>query len=161
MQWVRRLSSIVYFLLAVLSLGAQDSSRLTLSAYIEPYYTYDFSKPSTHTRPGFVYSHNRTGEVTINLALLRLAYQQQRTRGSVGIMAGTYANANLAAEPGVLKNLFEAIAIQVGDHSIGNTVLDNLVILGERTTAGAGGRNDRPVVAAATPAGAVKFQNPG
>ena len=89
---------------------AQDSSGLTLSAYGEPYFTYDFSRPSSHNRPVFVYSYHRTGEVAVNMALVRLAFSKERTRANMGLMAGTYANANLAAEPGVLKNVFEANA---------------------------------------------------
>ena len=107
---MRMVLCLWYLALCFFSLQAQDSSGLTISAYGEPYFTYDFSRPSSHTRPTFMYSHHRTGEVAINLALVRLAFTRERTRANLGLMAGTYANANLAAEPGVLKNLFEANA---------------------------------------------------
>jgi len=55
-------------------------------------------------------SHNRHNEVTVNLAMLRAMYDKDRVRANIGVMAGTYANANLAAEPGVLKNIYEANA---------------------------------------------------
>jgi hypothetical protein len=61
-------------------------------------------------RPGFIYCHNRHNEFTVNLALAKAAFASARTRANVALMAGTYANANLAAEPGVLKNIFEANA---------------------------------------------------
>lgn len=106
----KRLIGFFSLCLASLHTPAQDSARLSLAAYGELYYGYDFSRPPAHTRPAFVYSHNRTQEVAVNLALLRVAYTRHRMRANLGFMAGTYSNANLAAEPGVLKNLFEANA---------------------------------------------------
>lgn len=91
---------------------AQDStsvkSPLTFSGYVEGYYSYDFGNPDNHNRPGFVYSHNRHNEASVNLALIKANYAKDNIRGNFGIMAGTYANANLAAEPETLKNVFEA-----------------------------------------------------
>ncbi len=86
------------------------TSSLTFSGYIETYYIYDFGKPSNHIRPAFVYSHNRHNEVNLNLGFVKAAYQKENLRANLALMAGTYTNANLAAEPGVLKNIFEANA---------------------------------------------------
>lgn len=101
---------LFYFAFLILSAESQDSTRLSFSAYGEVYYNQDFSKPLTHTRPLFVYSHNRTGEININLGLLKVSFVTEKTRANLGIMTGTYSNANLAGEPGVLKNLYEANA---------------------------------------------------
>ena len=87
-----------------------DSSKLTISGYAELYYGYDFNKPLNNTRPPFVYSFNRTNEVNINIGFIKAAYTSDRVRANMAIMAGTYANANLAAEPGVLKNILEGNA---------------------------------------------------
>jgi hypothetical protein len=57
-----------------------------------------------------MYSHNRTGEISINLAFLKASFSNENTRANLALMTGTYSNANLAAEPGVLKNIFEANA---------------------------------------------------
>lgn len=84
------------------------SPPLKVSAYLETYYIYDFSNPDNHTRPDFLYSFNRHNEVNLNLGLIQVEYKTEKVRGNLGLMAGTYANANLAAEPGVLKNIFEA-----------------------------------------------------
>lgn len=95
-----------------LAATAQDSAQasVTISSYLEAYYTYDFGQPGGHDRPAFLYSHNRDNEIALNLAMIKAAYQKDRVRGNVAFMTGTYANANLAAEPGVLKNLYEANA---------------------------------------------------
>jgi hypothetical protein len=92
---------------------AQDSTKnggFTISGYAEAYYLYDANRPLNNTRPGFVYSHNRANEVNVNLAFLKGSYNSDRVRANLAIGAGTYMNANLAAEPGVLKNIYEANA---------------------------------------------------
>lgn len=44
----------------------------------------------------------------MNLGFLKLAYNSDRLRANIALMAGAYPNANLAAEPSGLKNIFEA-----------------------------------------------------
>lgn len=82
----------------------------SISGYIEPYYSYDFSNPKNHNRVWYNYSHQRHNELNINLAFLKAAYQTNMIRANLALAAGTYMNANYAAEPGALKNLFEANA---------------------------------------------------
>jgi len=100
-------------LLAGIEAFAQDDSTsapLTISGYLEAYYTYDLGRPSNHNRPSFIYSHNRHNEVNLNLGLIKAAYQRNNVRANLALAAGTYMNANYAAEPGVLKNVYEANA---------------------------------------------------
>lgn len=104
-----------YFLVAALSAAslytsAQEEPKIKVTGYLEVYYGYDFNKPSDNNRPGFVYSHNRHNEVNLNLGFIKGSYDSGNIRANVALMAGTYTNANLAAEPGVLKNIFEANA---------------------------------------------------
>ncbi|HLP53309.1 MAG TPA: porin [Chitinophagales bacterium] len=84
--------------------------NLELSAYIEAYYLFDINNPASGNGPGFIYSHNRHNEFNVNLAFVKLNYTAARLRANIALMAGTYSNANLSAEPGVLKNVFEANA---------------------------------------------------
>ena len=90
----------------------KDSTKspLSFSGYIETYYSYDFANPDNHIRQPFVYSHNRHNEVNLNLGFLKMNYNTDNARANIAFMAGTYANDNLAAEPEVLKNIFEANA---------------------------------------------------
>lgn len=87
-----------------------DSSKtvITVSGYAEPYYGLDLSQPDNHQRPGFVYSYSRDNEVNINLAMVKAALNSGRVHANVALMAGAYANTNLASEPGTLKNIYEA-----------------------------------------------------
>lgn len=91
---------------------AQESkpSPLTFSGYAELYYSYDLNKPADNNKAGFIYSHNRHNEFNLNLGFLKAAYNTENVRANLAIAAGTYMNANYAAEPGVLKNIYEANA---------------------------------------------------
>jgi len=104
----------LFLLAAGLTLGVsaygQDEPKIKVSGYLEAYYGYDFNKPVDNNRPGFVYSHNRHNEVNLNLGFIKANFESDKVRANVAIMAGTYTNANLAAEPGVLKNIYEANA---------------------------------------------------
>ncbi|GAB2705905.1 porin [Mucilaginibacter koreensis] len=100
--------------LSTVMANAQDTTKthspLTISGYAEIYYGFDFNKPADHNRPSFIYAYNRHNEVNLNLGFIKAAYDNGNLRANLALMAGSYANANLAAEPGVLKNIFEANA---------------------------------------------------
>jgi hypothetical protein len=97
-------------LLAVHTLKAQETSKINVTGYLETYYSYDFNRPTNNTKPSFIYSHNRHNEVNLNLGFIKANYTSEMVRANIALMAGTYTNANLSAEPGVLKNVFEASA---------------------------------------------------
>ena len=82
--------------------------NLQLSGYLEAYYSLNVQDPESPTQPGYLYSYNRNNEVNLNLGFVRIAYEDKRIKSNLAFMAGTYANANLAAEEGGLKNVFEA-----------------------------------------------------
>lgn len=107
---MKKLLILVTALTTVSVTYAQDESTLKVSGYLETYYGYDFNKPADNNRPGFVYSHNRHNEVNLNLGFIKGSYESNTVRANIALMAGTYTNANLSAETGVLKNIFEANA---------------------------------------------------
>jgi hypothetical protein len=87
---------------------AKEKSPLTFSGYLETYYSYDFGNPDNHLRPGFVYSHNKHNELNLNLGFAKVNYAKDIVRANFALMAGTYAQYNLAAEEGLMKNVYEA-----------------------------------------------------
>lgn len=106
-------SFIALLSLASISSFAQTDTiikPLKFSGYLETYYAYDLGNPSNHDRPSFVYAFNRHNEVNLNIGFVKAAYATDKVRSNLALMTGTYANANLAAEPGVLKNIYEANA---------------------------------------------------
>ncbi len=99
-------------LLVSTQLFSQDTTggALTFSCYTEIYYQYDLNKPPGNKRPAFIYSHNRHNEFNLNIGFIKAGYNDRRVRANLALAAGTYMNANYAAEPGLLKNVFEANA---------------------------------------------------
>ncbi|WP_158728319.1 MULTISPECIES: porin [unclassified Flavobacterium] len=96
----------------ITTVSAQETEKtqspFTFSGYVESYYSYDFGEPDNHVRPGFIYSHNKHNEVNLNLGLAKVNYAKDNVRGNFALMAGTYAQYNLAAEQDLLRNVYEA-----------------------------------------------------
>ena len=86
----------------------EQKNPLTFSGYAETYFQYDANNADNNSRPGFIYSHNRNNEVSLNLGFLKANYETEKVRANFALAAGSYMNANYAAEPGVLKNVYEA-----------------------------------------------------
>lgn len=117
---MKRILTIIIVLNSMMANAQKDTTvnPLSFSGYLETYYLYDFGNPADHNRPGFVYSHNRHNEVNINLGYIKAAYEKDNVRANLALMAGTYSNANLAAEPGVLKNIYEGnVGVKVSKKS--------------------------------------------
>ena len=94
----------------VLRAQEEPKSAITFSGYVELYYSYDFGKPDNNTKPGFIYNYNRSNEVNLNLGFAKVNYLRDNIRANFALMAGTYAQYNLATEQDLLKNIFEANA---------------------------------------------------
>ena len=107
---MKRLLLLTAFGLALTASAQKLDSAITLSAYAEAYYSFDMAQPDNHLRPGFFYSFNRHNEVNLNLGMIKLAYAKNNVRGNIALMAGTYPQYNLAAEPELLRSVFEANA---------------------------------------------------
>lgn len=89
------------------SLVAQDTSNLSVNAYVDAYYSYDFNEPVNSNQPHLV-SAARHNDFSINLAMLDMRYQSKRIRGRFATGVGSYMNANYAAETGSFRNIVNA-----------------------------------------------------
>lgn len=98
------------FCLVSIHLFAQTnlSKDLTLTGYTEAYYGFNFANPSNHENSNFIYNHKRHNDIAINLAMLKVAYNKENVRGNFALMAGNYAQYNLAAEPTWAQFIYEA-----------------------------------------------------
>ena len=100
--------------LIVIKTNAQDSTikthPLSISGYLEIYYSYDLGEPVNHERPSFFYSFNKHNEVNLNIGFVKANYNTDKVRGNFALMAGTYSQYNMATEQGLLRNIFEANA---------------------------------------------------
>jgi len=82
--------------------------KTKLEGYTEAYYCFDFNKPDNNLRPGFLYNHVRHNEVNVNHAIIRASYTSDEVRVNMALMAGNYAQYNLAAEPTILRHIYES-----------------------------------------------------
>lgn len=98
----------ICFTTLILAQTDTTKAKITFSGYAEVYYSYDPTNPDNHKKSGFVFSHNRSNEVNLNLGFIKANYQTKTVRANIALMAGTYANENLASEPGLLKAIYEA-----------------------------------------------------
>ncbi|MBU1188218.1 MAG: porin [Gammaproteobacteria bacterium] len=96
--------------MAVPTASAQDDDEngFSVSAFADFYYGYDFNDPASKRRPDFLFNHTKNDEPELNLGLLTLSARGDRVRANLGLMNGTYATQNLAAEPSWAEYVFEA-----------------------------------------------------
>ncbi|MEO1654623.1 MAG: outer membrane beta-barrel protein, partial [Bacteroidota bacterium] len=89
-----------------------DSAKVfQYQVYVEAFYAYDFNNPVGNTRPeNIFFNHSRHNEFNVNLALLELDYHPEKYRLHLGLMGGTYPEVNGAAEPTLLRLIYEAYA---------------------------------------------------
>ena len=90
--------------------GWEGPPSLGIAGFIDVFYVYDFNRPPGDFRQEFLFNHNRHNEFNLNLGLVGLDLAHPKYRAKFTLQTGTYANDNYAAEPGVLKNIFETWA---------------------------------------------------
>jgi hypothetical protein len=86
----------------------QKKPELNISGFADVFYVYDFNQPQGTKRQPFLYNHNRHNEFNLNLGFIKFGLAHTKYRANFALQTGTYANDNYAAEPGVLKYIFQA-----------------------------------------------------
>ena len=76
----------------------KDSLTIKVSGFLETYYAYDFSNPTTDTKLPFMYNYNRHNEFNVNNGLIRAQLQYGTAYASIAVHAGTYVDDNYASE---------------------------------------------------------------
>ena len=115
MKNIWQYSLIIVSIILSSQLSAQtDSSawktkpEINVLGFIDVFYVYDFNNPQGDQRQGFLFNHNRHNEFNVNLGLVKVGLNHAKYRANLALQTGTYVNDNLSAEPGLLKNIFEA-----------------------------------------------------
>lgn len=109
-KFKREITFLVLLMCITFKLSAQDTTKkqqLFFSGFIDTYYLFDLNKPEGGTVP-LAYSHNRHNEFAINHALISLNYSSKDVRSIIALHAGTYPEANYAAEPLAFRYLHDA-----------------------------------------------------
>ncbi|WP_396177460.1 porin [Flavobacterium sp.] len=86
----------------------QQKPTVNISGFLDVFYVYDFNQPYQTERQSFLYNHNRHNEFNLNLGFIKLGLEHAKYRANLALHTGTYSTDNYAAEPGILKNIFEA-----------------------------------------------------
>jgi hypothetical protein len=76
----------------------KDSLKIKVSGFLETYYAYDFSSPTTDSKLPFMYNYNRHNEFNVNNGLIRAQLQYGNAYASIAVHAGTYVDDNYASE---------------------------------------------------------------
>lgn len=108
--WYKYVWCTLFLCLIALSGDAQIMQHWKASFFGEMYYAYNMESPNNHESNQLVYNYKRHNELAINFALVQLAYQHQRTKINIGLMAGNYAQYNLASEPYWAQHIYECNA---------------------------------------------------
>jgi hypothetical protein len=110
--------TILWLLPLLISVGVAQTvvGPVTITGFADAYYSYELGDSSTHERqitPSGVtpvYSHSRNNEFNINNAFIDAKYASDNVRAGLGLQAGTYVDANYAAETQTMRHLYEAVA---------------------------------------------------
>jgi hypothetical protein len=114
MKQIRQFKLIALGCLLSLNLSAQvdrawdQKPELSISGFADVFYVYDFNLPQNISRQPFLFNHNRHNEFNLNLGYIKLGLSHTKYRANLALHTGTYAIDNYVAEPGLLKNIFEA-----------------------------------------------------
>ena len=76
----------------------KDSLKIKVSGFLETYYAYDFSSPTTDSKLPFMYNYNRHNEFNVNNGLIRAQLQYGNTYESIADQTVTYVDDNYASE---------------------------------------------------------------
>lgn len=85
-----------------------QNPEFQVSGYLETYYAFDFNKPPGSIIDPYLFSHHRHNEFNLNVGLIQLDVSHPKYRARMGLHTGTFATDNYAAEPDLLKNIYEA-----------------------------------------------------
>jgi hypothetical protein len=119
---VKSIVVMVIILLTSKEIDAQEVITITndlispfkISGYVEAYGSTAFSDTFSDRKPSLFVSHNRNDEPAVNLAFLKTKYVTENIKANFAFAVGTYMRASYAAEPGLLKNLYEgSVALKI------------------------------------------------
>lgn len=92
-----------------------QDSNIKVNGFVDFYYAYDLNKPADKNR-SYTTQPLRHNEFNLNIATLGVTYSQENARGNFTFQTGTYVQSNFAAEPSLLKNIYEAsIGVKLGN----------------------------------------------
>lgn len=92
------------------SLLPSIEKSLKLSAFIDFYYSNDLKSKLQNRTYGNMVSYTRLGEPQLNLAMVKLNFEEDGFRANLAMGLGSFMINNMGHEPAGLRNVFEANA---------------------------------------------------
>ena len=104
----------------------QDTATtVTFSAYVDPYYAFDFDEPRNLDR-AFTTQAARHNEFNVNLAFIDAKLTAPRLRGRLALQAGTSVQSNYSGEPAVGSVSGASLARHLQEATAGYQLTPNL-----------------------------------
>jgi len=88
----------------------ESKTTLSIFAYLDVFYAYDFNKPESNIRVPYMVNHNRHNEFNLNIGAIGTSLQNDRYHAKLILQAGTYAIDNYVSENEVMRIVNEASA---------------------------------------------------
>ena len=98
---------LVFCLLSLPAWGQSDTLHYSLGAYAETYYGHSLTNPQADEKSALFYNHTTLNQPAVNLGLIEFLASKSHWTIRGDFMLGTYSQKNLAAEPGMLKNIYQ------------------------------------------------------
>lgn len=123
---MRKVVTFAYFFLSSHGVHAWEIVTTTnnlispfhISGYVETYGSSAFSDSFNDRKASLFVSHNRNDEPAVNLAFLKTKYDTGNVKANFAVAVGTYMRSSYAAEPGLLKNLYEgSVALKLSEEN--------------------------------------------
>lgn len=92
------------------SSGNTSRKAFFVKAYADVFYAFDFNEPAGQTRLNFLSNYNRHNEVNLNWGFIHTGIENARYRANVALQAGSFVTDNYAAEPAIMRNIYQANA---------------------------------------------------
>jgi len=99
---------ILFWVHSITLAQTDSSSKFSFSGFGDFYYSTDFQDFKKSEKEAFIYNHKRMNELSINLLVAKMNYQDTSFRGNFALMFGNYSYYNLSSEPDWARNLYEA-----------------------------------------------------
>src|SRR5215210_6486735 len=107
----------------------RDSTVVTIQAFADAYYAFDFQRPPNRDR-AFTTQPARHNEFNVNLAFVGIRVASAKARGRVAVQTGTSVQSNYAGEPTVGAVSGADVTRFLQEGTIGARVTPNLWIDG-------------------------------
>lgn len=101
------IKGLLLSLMVASAFGQADTLHYSFGAYAETYFGHSFANPQSKEKLALFYNHTSLNQPAVNLGLIEFSASKFHWTFRSDFMLGTYSQKNLAAEPGMLKHIYQ------------------------------------------------------